>query len=98
MAPRDAAPAEDSPDQEARSRDGRRQRLKVVCVLRHGGDYLFAIGTDPSGPPTLLIPVGAGIKFGELAAAAAREVHEEIGVDIDDPRLLGVLEQIFIWN
>ena len=99
MDARDAAPTVGSLDQEAQSRDGQLPRLKVVCVIRHGGDYLFAVGTDPIGPQTFLIPVGGGIDFGELAAAAAaREVQEEIGVEIKNPRLLGVLENIFTYN
>ena len=61
---------------------------------------MFSVGTDPIDPPqTFLVPVGGGIDFGELAAAAVvREVQEEIGVDVDKPRHLGILENIFTWN
>lgn len=81
------------------SGSGRFQRLKAVCVIFHGGDYLFAVGVDPSDQSTFLVPVGGGIEFGELALPAAlREVHEEIGVDVESPRLMGILENIFTYN
>lgn len=81
------------------SSSGRFQRLKAVCVISHGGDYLFAVGVDPYDQSTFLVPVGGGIEFGERALpAAVREVHEEIGVDVENPRLLGILENIFTYN
>lgn len=76
-----------------------RQRLKAVCVITDGHDYLLSIGTDPKGPRAYLLPVGGGIEFGERASrAAVREIKEEIGIDIPNPRLLGILENIFTWN
>ena len=88
-----------SSDDSAPSGGAKRQRLKAVCVITDGSEYLFAVGTDPAGPPEFLIPVGGGIEFAEFAAAAAvREVMEETGLVIRDARLLGVLENIFTWN
>jgi ADP-ribose pyrophosphatase YjhB (NUDIX family) len=81
------------------SSSGRFQRLKAVCVITHGGEYLFSVGVDPLDQRTFLVPVGGGIEFAELALSAAlREVQEEIGVDVEAPRLLGVLENIFTYN
>jgi ADP-ribose pyrophosphatase YjhB (NUDIX family) len=81
------------------SSSGRFQRLKAVCVISHGDDYLFSVGVDPGDHRTFLVPVGGGIEFGELAlTAAVREVREEIGVNVENPRLLGVLENIFTYD
>ena len=86
-------------DQAPRSSTGGPQWVKCLCVITHDAGYLFAVGTDPVGPRTYFVPVGGGIEFGELATdAAVREVYEEIGVVIEKPRLLGVLENIFTWN
>ena len=99
MEPREVVQAGSPIDQPALSKDGRPQRLKAICVIKHNADYLFSVGTDPKGPRTFLVPVGGGIEFGELAAdAVVREVQEEIGVDIETPRLVGVLENNFTWN
>jgi 8-oxo-dGTP pyrophosphatase MutT (NUDIX family) len=81
------------------SSTGRFQRLKAVCVISQGGDYLFAVGVDPLDQRTFLVPVGGGIEFGELAlTAAVREAREEIGIDVENPRLLGILENIFRYK
>ena len=77
------------------SSSGRFQRLKAVCVITHGGEYLFPVGVDPLDQRTFLVPVGSGIEFGELALpAAVREVQEEIGADVEAHRLLGFLKNI----
>jgi 8-oxo-dGTP pyrophosphatase MutT (NUDIX family) len=43
-----------------------------------------------------LIPVGGGIDFGETSEQAVRrEVKEEINADIQDLKLLGLVENLF---
>jgi ADP-ribose pyrophosphatase YjhB (NUDIX family) len=45
---------------------------------------------------TFYRPPGGGIQFGETSLEAARrEMREEFRLEVDDPRLLGVLESIF---
>ncbi len=74
-------------------------RAKAVCLFRHKNKVLLAAGYDPATDEHYLLPIGGGIEFGETAAQAAqREVMEEIGVEIHDLRLLGVLENLFSFN
>ncbi|MCB2250885.1 NUDIX domain-containing protein [Pseudomonas chlororaphis] len=74
-------------------------RAKSVCVFRQGEQLLLAEGFDPGKNEHYLMPVGGGIDFGETAAnAARREVLEEIGAEIQDIELLGVLENLFVFD
>jgi len=51
--------------------------------------------TDANGEPFLRLP-GGGIEPGERAAqAAVREVREEVDATLVEPRLLGVVENLF---
>lgn len=77
----------------------RKIRAKAVCLFRHAGRILLAEGYDPAKDEHFFIPVGGGVDFGERAAAAARrEVQEEIGAETTDFNLLGVSENIFHYN
>jgi 8-oxo-dGTP pyrophosphatase MutT (NUDIX family) len=59
----------------------------VKCVLTHGEHVLLVRHTY--GPREWDLP-GGGIKHREAPAAAARrEMHEELGVEIDDLRSVG---------
>jgi ADP-ribose pyrophosphatase YjhB (NUDIX family) len=74
-------------------------RVGVVCVLRCGHDHLLLEVTDPGSGGRFLIPSGGEVKFSELAAEAViRAVKEDIGVTVDDPALLGVLESRIMFN
>lgn len=74
-------------------------RAKSVCVFRQGQHILLAEGFDPGKNERYLMPVGGGIDFGETSASAAkREVLEEIGAEIQDIKLLGVLENLFVFD
>ncbi len=73
----------------------------------------FALLLDPTGtrhvvwrgadetkqPPAFHRLIGGHVEFGESSSdAIVREVREELGVDLLDPQLLGVLENRFIYH
>lgn len=71
-------------------------RAKVVCVLRNAHRVLLMRITDPHDGRQMLIPPGGGVEFGErLDDAVVREVWEEVGLRIERPRRLGMLENVF---
>ncbi len=44
-------------------------------------------------------PLGGRIEFGELATdALRREIREELHAEIDRPELLGVLEDVYVYD
>lgn len=76
-----------------------RIRNIALCVLSNNGKILAFEGYDYLKPEKFYRPLGGGIHFGETARdAVIREISEELGVEIDEPRLLGVLESIFHHN
>jgi ADP-ribose pyrophosphatase YjhB (NUDIX family) len=53
-------------------------------------------GRDPVDGRTYYRPLGGGVEWRELSRlAVARELREELGTDLVDVRLLGVLENVF---
>ena len=74
-------------------------RPKVVCVFRRGDQILVAETPDSVRGDTFFGPPGGEIEFGETAAMAARrEMREELGQYVDPAKLLGVLENIFVYQ
>jgi ADP-ribose pyrophosphatase YjhB (NUDIX family) len=68
----------------------------AFVLLRAGDRYLVSQMTDRDDGRVYYRPPGGGIEFGEPAAQAAkRELREEFNLEIDEPRLLGVVENIF---
>ncbi|MCO8275809.1 NUDIX domain-containing protein [Actinoplanes sp. TRM 88003] len=64
----------------------------ALAVPRRGDDILVFEAHDGS----FFRPLGGGIEFGETAEAALRrEMREELAVDVEDVRCLGVLENLF---
>lgn len=60
---------------------------------------MLAEGFDPAKNEKYLSPVGGGIDVGEKSRdAAIREVKEELGEEVDQLKLLGVIENIFMFN
>lgn len=74
-------------------------RAKAVCIFRHENKILLSEGYDLVKDEHYLIPIGGGIDFGEASAQATRrEVMEEIGAEVHDLQLLGVLENLFTFD
>ena len=71
----------------------------AICVFRDGNRILVGDGYDPTKREVFYRPLGGGIRFGEASQVALRrEIHEELGVEIENPRLLGVLENLFTFD
>ena len=76
-----------------------RIRTIALCVFRHRGRILVAHGYDAAKRQGFLRPVGGGVEFGERAVdALRREIREELGAEVAQPRLLGVLENVFTYD
>jgi ADP-ribose pyrophosphatase YjhB (NUDIX family) len=78
----------------------RGQVVKAMVVIRRprDGALLVSEHSDPS-PWPFHRPLGGHVEYGEYAMATARrELAEEIGQELADARLLGVLENIFEWE
>ena len=76
-----------------------RIRPIAICVFRRpDGALLLAPGYDKVKGQAFYRPLGGEIEFGELAVdAVRREIREELGCEIEEPRLLGVFENIFTY-
>jgi ADP-ribose pyrophosphatase YjhB (NUDIX family) len=71
-------------------------RPRAICVFRRADRILVSFATDPRTGGRYARTIGGAIEFGERSEdAVRREVREELGADILDPTLLGVLENIF---
>lgn len=73
-------------------------RAKAVAVCRHDGRVLVERGYDRVADHRFYRAIGGHIEFGERAAeTVVREWREEYGLTLEEPRLLGVVENIFTF-
>jgi 8-oxo-dGTP pyrophosphatase MutT (NUDIX family) len=80
---------------------GKKQRIRALslCLLRRGEEILVHEAYDSVKQQGFARPLGGGIDFGETSKAAAiREIKEELQADITEVELLGVLENIFVYE
>jgi NUDIX domain len=79
---------------------GKRQIIKAMAVIRRPRDGALLVSEPVSGPdPIFQRPLGGHVEFGEYALdTVRREFREELGQELTDVRLLGVLENIFGWR
>ncbi|MGF1569642.1 MAG: NUDIX hydrolase [Nodosilinea sp.] len=80
---------------------GRKNRIRPIalCLLRREEAILVNEGYDSVKQMAFVRPLGGGIDFGETSAeAVVREIREELGADITDVTLLGVVESIFDFD
>ena len=71
-------------------------RVIAICLFRHKGRILVFEGYDTVKKDYYYRPLGGAVEPGETTAQTlAREIREELGQEITDVRLLGVLENLF---
>jgi 8-oxo-dGTP pyrophosphatase MutT (NUDIX family) len=74
-------------------------RPLAIGIFRRDDRILVCEGYDPIKQQTFYRPLGGGIEFGERAAeTVTRELQEEIGAEMINPRYLGTLENLFTYN
>ncbi len=74
-------------------------RVIAICIFRHDDRILVFEGFDAAKGTHYYRPLGGGVEAGEASKEALiREIREEVGAEIKDLRLLGVLESIFTVN
>ena len=74
-------------------------RPLALAIIRHNGRILVAEGYDSVKGGYFYRPLGGGIDFGETGAeTVVRELREEIGAELRDPRYLGTLENLFTYE
>lgn len=67
--------------------------------MRRGDDLLVYEGVDRVSDRRIFRPLGGGVEFGERAVEAVhRELREELGAELTNVSLLGVLENVFQWE
>ena len=78
----------------------KRQVIKAMAVIRRPRDGALLVSEADSGSePLFQRPLGGHVEFGEYALdTVRREFGEEIGQELTEVRLLGVLENIFGWR
>ena len=80
---------------------GKKARIRSIsiCLLRRGEEILVHESYDSVKEEGFARPLGGGIDFGETSAdAAIREIKEELGADITAVELLGIVENIFVYE
>ena len=79
--------------------DRERIRPIVVCLLSRGERILVSEAYDSAKRDYFCRPLGGGIHFGEHSRdAVLREIREETGAEVENLRLVGVLENIFTYE
>lgn len=74
-------------------------RVLAICVFWNRGRILVRQAHDPISGQSFCRPLGGGIEFGESSAQAiAREIREEINVEIFNLTPIGTLENIFTYG
>lgn len=73
-------------------------RASSLCIIRRNDEILLEQFPEEDGITTYR-PVGGTIEYGEDSKSTViREVKEEINEEIDNPVLLGIIENIFSYK
>lgn len=73
--------------------------LKAMCLFRQDGRLLVSKGVDSVKNKSFYRLLGGHIEFGETAEAGIRrEIVEELGSEIENLKLVSVIENIFTYE
>ena len=79
--------------------DDTRIRPIAICLFRDGDRILVSEAYDSSEGSHFCRPLGGGIEFGEQSRdAVLREIREEVGAEVEKLELVGVLENVFMYE
>jgi 8-oxo-dGTP pyrophosphatase MutT (NUDIX family) len=71
-------------------------RVIAICLFRHGNSILVTEGLDTLTNRRYARPLGGGVELGETSEQTiVREIREELGAEVRELKLLGVLENLF---
>ena len=71
-------------------------RVLAICLFRRGDAILVTEGLDTANNQRYARPLGGGVELGETSEQTiVREIREELGAEVRDLKLLGVLENLF---
>ena len=88
-----------TPHDSERDMDKKRIRPIVIGLFRHGGRILVSEAFDSAKGDYFCRPLGGGIEFGEHSRdALRREMREELGAEVENLKLAGVLENVFVYE
>ncbi len=74
-------------------------RAKAICLFLKEDRLLAIDGFDPTKQQRFWVPIGGRVELGESSRdAIVRELREELSTEVEDLRLLGVLENIFTFD
>ena len=76
-----------------------RVRPLALAIIRRDNRILVFEAFDRVKQQTFYRPLGGGIEFGERGhEAIVRELREEIGATVTSTRLVGILENLFVFE
>lgn len=79
--------------------DTTRIRPIAICLFRNKNRILVSEGFDAVKQDYYFRPLGGGIEYGENSRTAVlREIQEELGVEVENLKLLKVFENIFTFE
>ncbi len=71
-------------------------RVMAICLFRQSDEILVTEGLDTTNNQRYARPLGGGVELGETSEQTiVREIREELGAEIRELKLLGVLENLF---
>lgn len=74
-------------------------RVIAFCILIYNNKLLLSKSYDNVNSEYFYRPLGGGLEFGEKSIdAVKREFQEEVNEEIKDLKLMGIIENIFIFK